>query len=100
MGLVSQLPGGEISKDRPAVIVSNDVANRLLNRIQVVPLTTQVAKVYPGEAVVDVRGKKRKAMADQIVTADKSRVQNLVGRLSMADMEKVEHALTVQLGLS
>lgn len=29
--------GGEITKRRPAVIVSNDIANRYLNRIQVVP---------------------------------------------------------------
>jgi mRNA interferase MazF len=44
--------GGEIQKKRPAVIVSNDVANRILNRVQVVPLTSQTARVYPSEALV------------------------------------------------
>ena len=41
--------GGEIQKQRPAVIVSNDLSNKHLNRVQVVPLTSKVQKIYPGE---------------------------------------------------
>jgi mRNA interferase MazF len=52
--------GGEIQKQRPAVIVSNDASNKFLNRIQVVPLTTSVDRVYPSEACVTVKGKKNK----------------------------------------
>ncbi len=48
--------GGEIQKERPAVIVSNDVTNKLLNRVQVVPLTSNVDRLYPGEAYVSVTG--------------------------------------------
>ena len=44
--------GGEIQKQRPAVIVSNDAANKHLNRAQVIPLTSQVTKLYPSEAMV------------------------------------------------
>jgi len=42
--------GDEVRKERPAVIVSNDVANKYLNRLQVVPLTTSVVRLYPSEA--------------------------------------------------
>ena len=37
---------GEIRKQRPAVIVSNDAANHYLNRVQVVPITSNVDKLY------------------------------------------------------
>lgn len=32
--------GGEIQKERPAVIISNNASNRNLNRVQVVPITS------------------------------------------------------------
>jgi mRNA interferase MazF len=91
--------GGEIKKMRPAVIVSNDAANRHLNRVQVVPLTSQVDKVYPSEARVMFRGKPAKAMADQVTTVSKLRLFDRGGSLSGDEMMGVEQAIRVQLGL-
>ncbi|WNY20037.1 type II toxin-antitoxin system PemK/MazF family toxin [Xylella fastidiosa] len=67
------LVGSEIRKTRPAIILSNDAANRNLARVVVVPVTSNTGRVYPGEAVVTVGGQQSKAMADQIMAADKVR---------------------------
>ncbi len=56
--------GGEIRRKRPAIIVSNNAANKYLNRVQVVPLTSDTDRVYPSEAIVVIDGREGKAMAD------------------------------------
>jgi mRNA interferase MazF len=48
--------GGEVQKTRPAVVLSNDTANALLNRVQVVPISSRVDRLYPAEAYVSVNG--------------------------------------------
>ncbi len=92
--------GGEVAKTRPGVIVSNDAFNRHANRVQVVPLTTNTERVYPGEALVELAGAQRKAMADQIATATKERLGDYVGRLSSKGMGELERAIRQQLGLT
>ncbi|MEO7939370.1 MAG: type II toxin-antitoxin system PemK/MazF family toxin [Burkholderiaceae bacterium] len=91
--------GSEVRKTRPAVIVSNDAANRNLARVVVIPLTSNTERVYPGEALVTLNGTTSKAMADQIMAADKARLEDRIGALSKADMLAVEDAVRVQLGM-
>jgi mRNA interferase MazF len=92
--------GSEIRKTRPAVIVSNDAANRNLARVVVVPLTSSTGRQYPGEALVTVDGQNSKAMADQIMAADKARLKGQLGILSKVDVQAVEDAIRVHLSLA
>lgn len=91
--------GSEIRKTRPAAILSNNSANRHLRRVVVVPMTSNTEHLYPGEALVDIGGKKRKAMADQIMAADKTRLKKRMGILSRESMRALEDAVKLHLSL-
>lgn len=91
--------GGEIKKTRPAIVLSNNAANTHLNRVQVVPITSNTDRLYPGEAFVILNTEKRKAMADQLATVSKLRLGSRVGILTKDDLGRVEDAVLLQLGI-
>lgn len=95
--------GGEIKKIRPVVIVSNDINNRHNLTVTVVPITSNVTKIYPHEVYLAAGAgnlpKESKAKTDQIRTIDKSRLLKELGKLSKADMKRVETALRIHLSL-
>jgi len=91
--------GSETRKVRPAVIISNNSANTHLNRVQVVPLTSNNGRCYASEVLVSLNGTDNKAMADQIATIDKVRLRELIGTLTSKEMKQIERAIKIQLGL-
>ncbi len=91
--------GGEIKKQRPAIIISNDISNKYLNRIQVIPLTSKTDKLYPSEAYVTVKTRQHKAMADQLTTVSKKRLSNRIGRILDSELQDVERVIKIQLNL-
>ncbi len=91
--------GSEIKKTRPAVIVSNNSCNAFGARVVVLPLTSQVDSLYPGEALITVDGKPARALGDQIRSLDKSRLRARIETLSQDELATVEDAIRVTLGL-
>ena len=91
--------GGEIRKTRPAVVVSNNAANAVLNRVVIVPLTSRTEKVYPGEALLIAGSRQAKAMVDQIMSASKQRFRERLDTLSAHDLKAVEEAILLHLGI-
>jgi mRNA interferase MazF len=91
--------GGEMRKKRPAIIVSNNAANKFLNRVQVIPITSNTDRLFPSEAYVTVAGKKGKAMADQLATVSKQRLSKRIGSIPDDEMNMVVEAIKTQLDL-
>lgn len=91
--------GGEIKKTRPAIIVSNDISNKYSNRVQVIPLTSNVEKCYPPEVIFEFNSQKSKAATDQIKTASTERLVKHLGKIDDFAMFEIEKVLKMQLGL-
>lgn len=102
--------GSEANKVRPAVVVSNDGANRAVERfdrgvITVAPITSNVTKVYPFQVLLalDLTGTgltaESKVQAEQIRAVDVARVRQRLGRLPASLHEPLRDALMVHLGL-
>jgi mRNA interferase MazF len=91
--------GQEVSKKRPGIVVSNDVSNKYLRRYQVVPLSTQVNRLYPSETLVKVRGKDNKAMADQLSTVSELRFMEKIGKVTNQELKEIERIIRLQLDL-
>jgi mRNA interferase MazF len=91
--------GQEVKKRRPAVIISNDLSNKYLKRYQVLPLSSQIKKLYPSEVIIEIDGKKSKAMADQLTTVSELRFLNKIGDVKAVEMEEIERIIRLQLDL-
>lgn len=91
--------GTEIRKTRPAVIVSNDSCNRHGTRVVVLPVTSNVDSLFPGEARIEVKGAQGRALGDQIRSIDKGRLRSRLGALTPSEMTRVDEALAITLGL-
>ena len=92
--------GTEIKKTRPAVVVSNDSCNTHGRRVVVLPITSNVDSLYPGEALTRIKGQPGRAVGDQIRSLDKIRLQSRIGSLTPEEMAAVDEALLVTLGLT
>jgi mRNA interferase MazF len=92
--------GTEIRKTRPAVVVSNDSCNTYGTRVVVLPITSNVDSLYPGEAMVEIKGKPGRALGDQIRSIDKSRLKSRAARLTADEMARIDEALAITLDLS
>ncbi len=91
--------GQEIKKKRPAVIISNNISNKYLKRFQVVPVSSQIQKIYPSETKITVLGKTSKAMADQLTTVSELRFIKKITDISEKEMNDIEDKIKFQLDL-
>lgn len=100
--------GSESDKRRPAVLVSNDRANRMAERlgrgvVTVVPLTSNVSRVFPFQVLLPADETRlpedSKAHAEQVRAVAVERVGPVVGRVPIRLMKAVDEALRLHLQL-
>ena len=70
--------GSEISKSRPCLVVSPDEANKYLNTVIIVPLTSTI-RSYPTRINCDFEGKTGQLAIDQMRSIDKTRLSKKLG---------------------
>lgn len=105
--LVSSDPtlGAEIQKNRPALILQNDVSN------QHSPITIVAAiaskfdkKLYPTEILISTKegglNIDSVALLNQIRSIDRQRLIKRLGRIKPETIKKVDMALKISLGLA
>ncbi len=96
--------GSETAKRRPVLLVSNDANNRAANTITVLPITSNVSRVYPFEVLLQPQDsglpKPSKVQAQQVRTISKQRIEaTIIGCLSTAMMQQIDAALKLHLAL-
>ena len=100
MADLSPVVGSEQGGLRPVLIIQNNVANRFSPTVIVSAITSRLTKrVLPVHvALPKALVKSSICMLEQIRTLDKSRLRELVGKLSDEDMLKVNRAILISLG--
>ena len=90
--------GSEISKNRPAIIVSNNRLNSG-NVIEIVYLTTKLKSLSPEHILIKSSGRLATALCEQITTVDVSRFCKLIGKCTPEEMAKIEEGILYSLGM-
>ena len=100
--------GAEAAFRRPAVVVSNDGANRIASSlgrgvITVVPITSSVVRVYPFQVELPARvcglPRDSKAQAEQVRAVAVQCIDSRIGRVPAEYMDRIDDALRLHLDL-
>src|SRR3954471_8993495 len=89
----------ELQGNHPGLVISNDGQNKFSPLITILPLTSQIDKIYPFQVFSELKGRSGIILVDQIRTIDRKRFGDKLGELSLEMMEQVERALHITLAL-
>lgn len=100
--------GSEANKVRPAVIVSNDAANRAAERsgrgvVTIVPVTSNIDRIFPFQVLLPAAecglDKDSKAQAEQIRSIAVVRLRRRAGMIPNDLLDRLDAALRLHLAL-
>jgi mRNA interferase MazF len=90
--------GAEMTKTRPAVIVSLDALNARLQTVTICPLTSQLHASWRSRVPATCDGTAAEIAVDQIRTVSKARLGKRIGRLNDAEAASVRRVITEMYG--
>lgn len=91
--------GSEQHSGRPGIIVSNDQNNKYSSTLEVVYLTTKPKKALPTHVSIEAARFRSIALCEQVHTVAKTRVGDYIDKLSKYEVEDVDAAIVISLGL-
>ena len=89
----------ELQGNHLGLVISNDEQNKFSPLITILPLTSQIDKIYPFQVFSKIKGKTGIILVDQIRTIDKKRFGDKIGKMDFDLMDQVERALHITLSL-
>jgi len=89
----------ELQGRHPGLVISNNEQNKFSPLITILPLTSQVDKIYPFQVFSEIKGRNGVILVDQIRTIDRKRFGDKLGEFDIELMEKIERALHITLAL-
>lgn len=92
--------GSEMKKDRPAIIVSNDANNKHSSVVEVVYLTSKPKKELPTHVTIRSTGRMSVALCEEPTAISTERINNYICKATDDEMEHVDIALMITLGIS
>ena len=88
--------GAEIRKMRPAVIISPNEMNEVLNTVIIAPMTTKIRN-WPTRVKIEFQGKQGEIALDLIRTIDKRRLVKHLGKLDFFAILKIKRIIKEML---
>ncbi|WP_055666539.1 type II toxin-antitoxin system PemK/MazF family toxin [Desnuesiella massiliensis] len=101
---LSPVVGSEQGGIRPVIIIQNDIGNKYSPTVIVSAITSQINKAkLPTHVEISSEeyglNKDSVVLLEQIRTLDKRRLKEKIGHMTEADMDKVDKALLISVGL-
>lgn len=98
----SPIVGSEQGGVRPVLILQNNAGNHFSSTTIVAPITSvPKKKSQPTHIFIDYDFLESRSVVllEQIRTIDKQRLSDYLGQISLRDMNRVESAMTISLGM-
>lgn len=98
--------GSELNKERPCLVVQNDIGNKHSPTTIIVPISTSSNKHLPTHVALkhemmelDLKSIEGTILTEQIRTVDKKRFKNKIGSISINALKAVDKAILISMGI-